>query len=461
VRRAARLAPAAIALLAACAHIESPPGGPEDKLGPVLLSTRPDTMAKVPGYRAPVVLVFDERVSQTGVRDAVSVSPRTSGVTVDQSGDEIRISLLRGWEPNRIYQVHVDPTLKDLFGNRIVDPVEVTFSTGPEIPNTLLTGTAAERVTGKPLIGGRVEAIRAPDSLVYSVSTDSSGGFAFRHIPEGTYRIRAFNDVNRNRVLDSYEARDTASALLAAGREPTLRLSTLAPDTSPPKPGTARVENGVIAIKFDDYLLREQRVTPAQVQIFGPDSAQVRVAAVTVGTFPDTASADSAASRTGPRADPASNAGARAAAGAGTAAGAAGAGGAAGARPGARGDTSRAAVRGAAATDSLPSQTLSVRTAAPLPPSTEYRIVITGVRNVNGLVGGGETRLKTPAPPPAAPASNAPPAGPGAPAGTPRPAGSPATSAPPASPPAGTKPPPAGTATPAGPSAQPVKSPRG
>lgn len=94
-----RAADAALLLLvaAACAHIEPPPGGPEDKQGPQLLATRPDTMARRAGaFGEPVVLVFDERLSEQSVRDAVSVSPRTSTAEVDHRGDEILVSLLRG-----------------------------------------------------------------------------------------------------------------------------------------------------------------------------------------------------------------------------------------------------------------------------------------------------------------------------------------------------------------------------
>ena len=97
-----RLAALVCALLAACAHIEAPTGGPEDKQGPQLLTTRPDTFARVTSLNTPAVFVFDEGLSEERIEEAVSVSPRTSAVAVDQRGDELRVSLRRGWEPNRI-----------------------------------------------------------------------------------------------------------------------------------------------------------------------------------------------------------------------------------------------------------------------------------------------------------------------------------------------------------------------
>ncbi|HZG43372.1 MAG TPA: hypothetical protein VEY93_10450, partial [Longimicrobium sp.] len=48
----------------------------------------------------------------------------------------------------------------------------------------------------------------------------------------------------------------------------------------------------------------------------------------------------------------------------------------------------------------LPAQALFVRPASPLRPDTVYVVRVTAVRNVNGLVGGGQARLRTPEPAP-------------------------------------------------------------
>ncbi|MDB4951316.1 MAG: hypothetical protein JWM27_3965, partial [Gemmatimonadetes bacterium] len=374
------LAVAAAVALAACSKYEAPPGGPAIKGSPRVLATRPDTLAKVPGYRGPAVFVFNVAISEQGLNDAVNVSPRTSAVQVVHHGDEVRVSLARGWQPNRVYQVSMDRSVKDRFGNGLAAPLALVFSTGPDITETRVEGTATDRITGKPMIAGRVEAVAGPDSLVYSARSDSSGVFVFRYLPAGTYRVRAYNDTNKDRALQSYEARDTATVAVTVAKAPApLRLSLLAPDTSAPKAGGAKATDDVVSVSFDDYLDPAQRLTPAQVRIVGPDSAAVPVREVRVGTI-DTAAttrgADSAA-----------------------------------ARPPA--DSARRTVRtdSAAARDTvhLPSQTLSIRVGVVLRPSTDYMVTVRGVRNLNGLVGGGETRLRTPAPirPRVAPADSA------------------------------------------------------
>lgn len=361
----AALAALLLAGLGGCAHIEPPPGGPEDRDPPRLLTTRPDTMARGGAFREAVVLLFDERLSEQSVRDAVTVSPRTSGVSVDHRGAEIRVSLRGGWEAGRIYQVTVAPGLQDLFGNRRTEPVRLVFSTGPEIPDTRLSGTVVARTTGQAEAGTRVEAILAPDSLVYAMQTDSAGGFEFRQIPAGDYLVRAFRDQNADRELQDYEPRDTARATVAVGTSPTLRLRVLEPDSTPPRAASAQpADSAAIEVRFDDYLDPAQTFTPAQVRVLLADSSVVPVAAVELGA------GERAAPARGVAAEPA--------------------------------DTARAAAP-AQPQEPLPSQSIRVRLARPLPPETEFVVRVTGVRNLVGLVGGGEARGRTGAAPAAAP----------------------------------------------------------
>jgi hypothetical protein len=378
-------------LVAACAHIEAPTGGEEDKVGPQLLTTRPDTFARVPNLRAPAVFVFDEGLSEERLEEAISVSPRTSAVAVDKSGGELRISLRRGWEPNRIYQVVIDSTVQDRFNNRIQEPIRLVFSTGPEIPETFLSGTVLERQTAQPAKGVRVEAILRPDSLVYATRTDDAGTFAFAQIPAGEYQVRAFSDPNANRSLEPFESRDTTVARVAVGAQPSVELSIVAPDTSAPRALEATAVDSAITVRFDDFLDPTQRIAATQVRLLAPDSTPVRIASVTVGAPTDV-----------PAAGAVDTAGAVVA-----------------------GDTAR---RGApaAARGPVPSRTITVRVAGALRPDAQYTIRVEGVRNLVGLMGGGELRLRTPR---AAPA--------------PRPAPAAGTTPPPATPPAGTRPPPA------------------
>ncbi|HEU4882330.1 MAG TPA: carboxypeptidase-like regulatory domain-containing protein [Longimicrobium sp.] len=369
---AALLAAAALAGAPGCAHIEAPKGGPVDSIAPVLVTVRPDTNAVLDRWIGPVTFVFDEGLSEEGVEDAVTLSPRLGPVAVDKEGAELRVRPRRGWQTGIIYQVEVAAGLQDRFNNRRTEPIRLVFSTGPAIPDTRATGTVTERVTGLGSVQARVDATRLSDSLVYSTLADSSGHFTFRQVPEGAYRVVAYRDNNRNHRVDPFEPRDSAALTLAVGDTATATLAILMPDTTPPRPGSARITNGWVEIRFDDYLEPEQPLA-GKVEVIGPDGAAVALAEVRVGAPPqarDTADADSVPAAAPAQQQP---------------------------RPGPARDSARAdsLPRGP-----LPAQSLFARPSAPLLPDTIYTVRVRDVQNINGLVGGGEVPLRTPRPAP-------------------------------------------------------------
>jgi hypothetical protein len=342
-------------------------------------------MAVVPSWNGAVSFVFSERISEQRVEDAVTVSPRTSPVEVSHHGDEIRVDLRRGWQKGVIYHVVVGSVIQDLFNNRLTEPAEIVFSTGPAIPDTYTTGVVIDRVTAKPDTSVRVEAIRRADSLVYAAPTDTAGRFVISRIPVGDYLVRAFRDVNRNRALDPFEASDTTSATVAVGDTARVQLSVVLPDTTPPRASSATLAAANrVEVKFDDYLDPGQQIPTSQVTILGPDSTAVAIAAVRVGTgaAPGDSAAGNAAAPppTQPRQAPAAV------------------------------PPLVAAPRAPEPVGPVPSQTLSVdlATGVTLAPDTRYRVRIRGARNVVGLSGDSEVEFTTPpapkptaAPPPA------------------------------------------------------------
>jgi hypothetical protein len=373
-------AAAAVLLAPACAHIEAPTGGPVDSIAPTLVSTRPDTNAVLTGYTGPAIFVFDEGLSEEGVDEAVTLSPRRGPVAVDKEGDEIRVQPRRGWQPGTIYQVEVAPGLRDRFGNAIRTPSRLVFSTGPAIPDTRATGVVRDRITGTPSLQARVDATRLADSLVYSTVTDSAGRYTFSQVPEGEYRLIAYRDANRNFRVDAFEQRDTALVTFAVGQAPALELALLPNDTTAPVAGSARMADGWVEVRFDDYLDPDQALSPQQVTLIGPDGAAVAITEVRVGAPP--AARDTSGAAEADSAPPAQQQRP--------------------ARDTARADTAAADTAGPQGP--LPAQALFARPGAPLLPDTIYTVRVNGVRNVNGLVGGGEVPLRTPepAPPPRA-----------------------------------------------------------
>lgn len=409
LRRAALLL-----LLAACAQVEPPSGGPEDRTPPYLVMQEPDTLAVVPGWDQPVVIRFSERISEQEVEQSVMVSPRTSPVIVDRGSRGVEVSMRRGWESGTIYHVTVRPLIQDLFNNRLTERVRIVFSTGPEIPDTRLSGVVRDRITGEPAVDARVEAIRTTDSLVYAVPSDSLGQFELEYVPEGEYLVRAYPDQNVNRTLDALEPRDSLLASITTADTASVELSIVLPDSTPPVIASAAVAGERrVDVRFDDYLDPAQELAPGAVVITGPDGTQVPIDTVTIGEPPvvedtvaeaplapgaDTTAAPPAATDTtaAPEAAADTVAAPEAAADTVTA-------------PAPAADTTGAAVDAAQAEPILPSQLLVVvlEEGVQLTPEAEYTVTVTDIRNVVGLNGGAEAQFTAPEPPPPAPEQEA------------------------------------------------------
>lgn len=287
-------------VLGACAERGTPGGGEPDRVPPRIISVTPEPFSVVPGYADPVVIRFDERISERDIGQAVSVSPETGEVRVSKGRSELRISVKGGWQPNQIYRIVLNPVLRDLFGNQMQETVDLVFSTGPPIPNTALAGLVLDRLTDNPVADARVEATRRLDSATYVAFTDTAGLFALRHIPAGAYDIRAYQDRVRNRRPDFSEPIDTGFVVLGVSDTTLVMFNLLAPDTTPARVvGAEAVETRAVRVILDDHVDPMEALTGVSARIWRmPDSVEVEVASVVhANVFAETEAERKAAER--------------------------------------------------------------------------------------------------------------------------------------------------------------------
>ncbi len=250
---------AAVVLLGAagCARQEAPTGGPQDTRPPVVVSTEPAPFATV-GEVDAVRFHFDERISERvsggALETAVTVSPRGGEVRVGHGRRTLTVEMEGGFVPGVVYRVTLHAAVADLFSNRMTDPFELVFSTGPEPVATTLAGEVWDRVSGSAVTDAVVLAVDT-EGLVHEARTDDRGIFAFRYVAPGALTVSAFEDRNRDAVLDSAETQGTMTTSLAVGDTALIDLSVLAPDTSAAALSDADVLDSVtVVVAFDDFL---------------------------------------------------------------------------------------------------------------------------------------------------------------------------------------------------------------
>ncbi len=195
----------------ACASMQAPPGGPPDPDPPVLLAITPDSGTEQPDFDDDVEFRFDEVITERGIEELVTVSPRHEEIRVSWKRRGLAVRPRDGWHPNVVYIVSVLPGVTDLRNNRSDSTHTVVFSTGGPIPDTRLFGSVVNWEDGRVATGALIEAILLPDSLTYIGTTDSLGDFELAFLPNGTSHVRASIDANNNQRLDAREAYDSAT----------------------------------------------------------------------------------------------------------------------------------------------------------------------------------------------------------------------------------------------------------
>jgi len=211
---AAALLPALLIMTVSCANQAPPSGGPEDKTPPMVSAQFPENGQVNVDTRASVEIRFSKWINRSSAAGAVSVYPTVpQGVAVRVKNNRLTVTPKVPLSANTTYHVSVSAALQDLRGNAIARPINIVFSTGPELDSGAADGAIV--ALKSKAANHKVMLFRADSAWTdgryfsppeYAAQSDSAGAFGFSHIKEGRYRIVAFADqyrTGRLRVGDS------------------------------------------------------------------------------------------------------------------------------------------------------------------------------------------------------------------------------------------------------------------
>jgi hypothetical protein len=258
-----------VALVTTCANVEAPPGSGPDFDPPAVLERFPAPGAVVPDLDDDAWIRFDEPIqSPRNLERGLDLSPawdwkfnpRRSGFSVRPRG---------GWQPGVVYHVRVPRGVSDLLRNTTRESTEWMFSTGPEISETRIFGTIYDRIQGAGARDARILFL-PPDSIPYSTVSDTGGVFSMRSLPPGEYVVLGFVDQNRNRRLDrDMETYDSALVSLpeSTSRD-ALDLWMIPPDSTPPVlVGAIAFDPLTVVLEFDEPLDPEASFDSVRISV--------------------------------------------------------------------------------------------------------------------------------------------------------------------------------------------------
>ena len=202
----------AASLLAACANMGRPEGGMRDETPPKFVRSNPAPGARNVS-RTRMTVTFDENIQLEDAFNKVVVSPaQKTPPQVSSNGKNLTVDFRDTLRPNTTYTIDFADAIKDLNEGNILDGFALDFSTGDNIDTLRISGMVLQAENLEPAQGMLVG--------VYSDFTDTTlttlpldriartnqlGQFTIRNLPEGTYRIFAINDINRDYHWDRSE----------------------------------------------------------------------------------------------------------------------------------------------------------------------------------------------------------------------------------------------------------------
>ncbi len=203
-----------LALVAACAQVEAPPGGPVDDVPPRLIAATPDSGAVGLAGLSVLRFAFSEKMEKADAYRWLSLYPpvpvrKTSWHGLREAVVELESSL----PADTVVVVEVMGGLKDAHGLAGQQSRRYPLSTGGALPTGEITGTLV--LDDKPLASG-VVLLRAAggDTLDWldrpvlrRAVADSLGRYRFAWLaPGGPYLVQAMRDGNGNLRGDEGEA---------------------------------------------------------------------------------------------------------------------------------------------------------------------------------------------------------------------------------------------------------------
>lgn len=252
------LAVAALMALAACASMGRPQGGPRDVDPPLFVKSTP-APGELDVKRSRVSIEFDENVQIKDVMTKVVISPAQQTMPlISALGRRVVVELRDTLLPNTTYTLDFSDAISDLNEGNEIDGFAFAFSTGSEIDSLQISGMVLDAATLEPAQGMLVGVYSdLSDTAITTLpmeritKTNQLGQFTIRNLKEGTYRVFALNDNNRDYKWDRSE--DVAFYGLPVTPTATRTVHT---DTLPAADGTdSIVTHEVTQFGPDDILL--------------------------------------------------------------------------------------------------------------------------------------------------------------------------------------------------------------
>ena len=199
----------AFLLLANCARIVTPSGGPRDTTPPKVIGEKPANGST--NFRDKIIkITFDEFVTLTNpVENVIFSPPLNERVEYTTQGKSVVVKLKDTLRQNTTYNIFFSDCIQDFHEGNKLGGYNYAFSTGDSIDQHKLSGIVVNAETNEPETGCFVMLYEEDtDSLpltsrpLYITKTDDKGNFILNHLKSNNYKIFALKDINSDLIYN-------------------------------------------------------------------------------------------------------------------------------------------------------------------------------------------------------------------------------------------------------------------
>jgi hypothetical protein len=199
-------------IIASCAKVSNPTGGPRDRTLPVVVQTEPAYGAR--NFKGKtIVITFDEYVTLNNINDKFMVSPpMKKKPKVFIRGKNVMIEFAENLRDSTTYTCYFQDAIRDLNEGNTIEDYQFVFSTGSILDSLSVTGNVYNAFNLETPEKTMVLLYRdLADSFVvkhlpdYITRVDLKGYFRINNVKAGSYRLYALKDADNSKNYNNPE----------------------------------------------------------------------------------------------------------------------------------------------------------------------------------------------------------------------------------------------------------------
>jgi uncharacterized protein (DUF2141 family) len=273
---------------ASCAKQTAPTGGPKDTIPPILVESFPKNNDI--NYKGDhLEMTFDEFINLDNPKEKILITPDIEKkFQIIARKKKVVLTFEEPLKDTVTYSINFQESIKDITEKNPAENLKIAFSTGGYIDSLEIKGKAQDPLTGKEVKNATVALYQSDTFSIfnhrpsYISRTNEKGSYTITNLKHGTYFLYAFNDANRNLIVDSksegYAFQPIAIRLNKNAEADILNFIKL--DAREIKLTSARPYNTYFNIKFSkgikNYRIRSATGEVLQ-SIIGEDKSSIKV----------------------------------------------------------------------------------------------------------------------------------------------------------------------------------------